>query len=210
MDKFYVLEPFCCISKAYSGCRYTIRRQISSHKEGICLMPKKGENIYKRKDGRWEGRYKKTNSFGKKDYGYVYGKTYREVKANLISTIAQSSIPCEKANSNAPILFETMAFDWIESKKQTIKQSTYCKYTNLLHSYILPAFGKQEIQNMEVNFIENRCNSYLMNGGKEKKGLSSKTVADILLSSSFIGKHSLIMSYLRYHKIVHTSNCRSI
>ena len=23
-------------------------------------MPKKGENIYKRKDGRWEGRYKTT------------------------------------------------------------------------------------------------------------------------------------------------------
>ena len=23
-------------------------------------MPKRGENIYKRKDGRWEGRYKNT------------------------------------------------------------------------------------------------------------------------------------------------------
>lgn len=27
-------------------------------------MPKKGENIYKRKDGRWEGRYIKSHTFG--------------------------------------------------------------------------------------------------------------------------------------------------
>ena len=42
-------------------------------------MPKKGENIYKRKDGRWEGRYIKSHTYtGKIIYGYVYAKTYRE------------------------------------------------------------------------------------------------------------------------------------
>lgn len=44
-------------------------------------MPRKGENIYKRKDGRWEGRYIKShNNVGKAQYGYVYGKSYREAK----------------------------------------------------------------------------------------------------------------------------------
>ena len=43
-------------------------------------MGKNGNNIHQRKDGRWEGRYKK----GYKDngtiiYGSVYGKTYAEV-----------------------------------------------------------------------------------------------------------------------------------
>ena len=39
-------------------------------------MPKKGENIYKRKDGRWEGRYIRCyDTDGKAKYGYVYGKT---------------------------------------------------------------------------------------------------------------------------------------
>ena len=43
-------------------------------------MSKKGENIYKRKDGRWEARYiKKHRPNGKAVYGYCYGKTYREV-----------------------------------------------------------------------------------------------------------------------------------
>ena len=47
-------------------------------------MPKKGENIYKRKDGRWEGRYIKSHTYtGKIIYGYVYAKTYREAKIKL-------------------------------------------------------------------------------------------------------------------------------
>lgn len=40
-------------------------------------MSKRGENIYKRKDGRWEGRYIKCRTLhGKIQYGYVYGKSY--------------------------------------------------------------------------------------------------------------------------------------
>lgn len=36
-------------------------------------MPRKGENICKRKDGRWEGRYIKSRTpAGKANYGYVY------------------------------------------------------------------------------------------------------------------------------------------
>ena len=46
-------------------------------------MPRRGENIYKRKDGRWEGRYIKGHSCGKVKYGYVYAKTYSEVKQKL-------------------------------------------------------------------------------------------------------------------------------
>lgn len=36
-------------------------------------MPRRGENIYKRKDGRWEGRYIRGRTpAGKAEYGYVY------------------------------------------------------------------------------------------------------------------------------------------
>ena len=35
-------------------------------------MPKTGENIYKRKDGRWEGRYIKSRVNGRIKYGSVY------------------------------------------------------------------------------------------------------------------------------------------
>ena len=47
-------------------------------------MPRKGENIYKRKDGRWEGRYIRSyDESNKAKYAYVYGKTYSEVKQRL-------------------------------------------------------------------------------------------------------------------------------
>ena len=41
----------------------------------------KGENIFKRNDGRWEARYiKGREASGKIKYGFCYGKTYREAK----------------------------------------------------------------------------------------------------------------------------------
>ena len=40
-------------------------------------MAKRGSNIYKRKDGRWEARYLKSiDKDGKRTYGSVYGKTF--------------------------------------------------------------------------------------------------------------------------------------
>ena len=44
-------------------------------------MSRRGENIYKRKDGRWEGRYKPDGISGK--YKYVYAHTYKETKEKL-------------------------------------------------------------------------------------------------------------------------------
>ena len=44
-------------------------------------MPKRGEHIHKRKDGRWEARYKCGISVdGKTLYKSGYAKTYAEVK----------------------------------------------------------------------------------------------------------------------------------
>ena len=48
-------------------------------------MARRGENIHKRKDGRWEGRYIKTRTLeGKIQWGYIYGTAYAEVKRVLI------------------------------------------------------------------------------------------------------------------------------
>ena len=48
-------------------------------------MPRKGENIRKRSDGRWEGRYSTENEdTGKKQYHSVYARTYKGVKEKLI------------------------------------------------------------------------------------------------------------------------------
>ena len=47
-------------------------------------MPRRGENIYKRKDGRWEGRYIRGRTpAGKAEYGYVYAKSYAACRENI-------------------------------------------------------------------------------------------------------------------------------
>ena len=44
----------------------------------------KGENIFKRKDRRWEARYVRGRELsGKIKYGFCYGKTYREAKEKV-------------------------------------------------------------------------------------------------------------------------------
>ena len=57
-------------------------------------MPRRGENIYKRKDGRWEGRILKPD--GK--YQYVYAKTYKEIKEKK-SNLQKNAILKEKTRN---------------------------------------------------------------------------------------------------------------
>lgn len=77
-------------------------------------MSKKGENIYKRKDGRWEARYTKGyDASGKVRYGYCYGKTYREAKekANEMKKDLYSADSSEYSNSRK--LFGAYCDDWL-------------------------------------------------------------------------------------------------
>lgn len=156
-------------------------------------MPRKGENIYKRKDGRWEGRYiKSRNADGKVNYGYVYAKTYREVKSKLLDAAASSNIPAvtvitpavsaisAAAVHNEEYTFKKAAAEWFESVRPHLKQSTCNKYLNLLESYIYPEFADTPITNITHTHMESHCNALLQTGGVKGKGLSPKTVTDVL------------------------------
>lgn len=44
-------------------------------------MARRGENIFKRKDGQWEARVLEYRENGSKAYRSLYGKSYTEVKA---------------------------------------------------------------------------------------------------------------------------------
>ena len=137
-------------------------------------MARKGENIYKRKDGRWEGRYiKSRSSTGKANYGYVYAKSYREVKAKLIS---QSSCTSNSVTVDPEISsdqFEQVAMEWFQAICPKVKESTSNKYRNLLSSYILPVFGSKQLRDITHEFIETQCNFFLVSGGLKENGLSS-------------------------------------
>ena len=47
-------------------------------------MSRRGDNIHKRSDGRWEGRYiASRNEFGKAVYKSVYARTYTDCSEKL-------------------------------------------------------------------------------------------------------------------------------
>lgn len=104
-------------------------------------MSRKGQNIYKRKDGRWEGRYVKSKSpSGKTQYGYVYAKTYRDAKEKLLKAFASHSQQIIPPTTNITC-FSVIASEWLNSTIPQVKESTVNKYRNLLQSYILPIYG---------------------------------------------------------------------
>lgn len=86
-------------------------------------MPRKGENIYKRKDGRWEGRYIGCyDENHKAKYVYIYGKTYTEVKQKLAIERGRQKqhVPAEKKQ----ITYGEVLDLWLHSTKTSIKEST--------------------------------------------------------------------------------------
>ena len=126
-------------------------------------MPRRGENIYKRKDGRWEGRYIKGHSEGKIQYGYVYARTYNEVKAKLsISVIENISLKKTEVqdsyyykNDN----FSDVSRKWFEFIKPQLKESGVVKYTNVLKTYLLPEFEKKNISDISRDDINKFCSN---------------------------------------------------
>lgn len=93
-------------------------------------MPRRGENIYKRKDGRWEGRYIRSRSAtGKAIYGYVYAHTYKETKEKLTDRLStQNESTVKDSNHVMGEFFQPIALDWFDSIKGQIKESTSNKY----------------------------------------------------------------------------------
>lgn len=152
-------------------------------------MPKKGENIYKRKDGRWEGRYIKSRTVsGKIIYGYVYARSYRETKEKLKT----KSILCSSQVTNKnDLAFSCLASEWFESIKLHTKISTQNKYYNMLTNYILPEYGNQPFNAITYDFIETHCKFLLETGGRKGNGLSPKTVNDVLAIIRNISKFAI-------------------
>lgn len=153
-------------------------------------MPKKGENIYKRKDGRWEGRYIKSRTeSGKIIYGYVYARSYRETKEKQKAKIA--SYTSQILSNKNEHVFSNIASEWFESIKLHTKTSTQNKYYNMLTNYILPEYGDQPFDAITYDFIQSHCKALLESGGKKGNGLSPKTVSDVLAIIRNISKYAI-------------------
>ena len=151
-------------------------------------MSRKGENIYKRKDGRWEGRYLKRTPDGKSRYGYVYAHTYRDAKIRLQRAAALWETAPVREKDNA-LLFSAIAARWEQSIAQQVKESSFVKYHTILTKHLYPALGDVNVEEMTHERIESLSISLLRGEGTDKRPLAPRTVSDIL---------SVLRSILRF------------
>ena len=142
-------------------------------------MARKGENIFKRKDGRWEGRYIKGRENGKAVYGYVFGKSYSEAKkkkAEAMACLSSSAKPTShKALSVRPLLqvsgqplMRDVAYQWLEELKAIRRRSTVTKYESQLRNYIIPEFGDKHVDEIRNNDLISFTQKLLRQCGQNK------------------------------------------
>ncbi len=159
--------------------------------ERDAVMARKGENIYKRKDGRWEGRYIAAyGADGKAKYAYVYARSYSEVKKKLS---ARKSGCIEKAANGSlnKKSFGSWCDEWIETKRQTVKASTFIRYRNMLDNHILPELGDVPITSISTALMSQFVQDGLANGRLDGKGgLSTKSMTDILVIAKDIFRYA--------------------
>ena len=131
-------------------------------------MGRKGENIYKRKDKRWEGRYIDSyNAEGKAVYKSIYGKSYTEVRLKMRNRLEPNK------SKSVKISLVTWVEYCLREKERKIKLTTSKVYERYLNNYIKPFFGNLALQKISKNILQNFVNSLSERSPSTVKGIFS-------------------------------------
>lgn len=149
---------------------------------------RKGENIYLRKDGRWEGRYPKgRKNNGRIKYGYVYGKSYTEVRQKMYPLRLHYNT-IQQVHGVSSETFEDLTIQWLTHVQTSVKPSTFSSYYYKITKYILPILrevplneltleqGKKLLEHLQKSLaistiqvvfrVLNKCLNYAKKSGK--------------------------------------------
>jgi len=164
-------------------------------------MSRKGENIFLRKDGRWEARYVKGRDLnGEVKQDYVYGESYLEVKQRrneILLSLDKKKLKLEKYKDN----FDYYIDNWLNSMKFMVKKSTYAHYSRIVKNHISPDLGNFRVSFLTSEVIEEYINRKYINGRIDKKGgLSEKSIRDIAVVLRQIINYAKIYIHFRLPK----------
>lgn len=168
-------------------------------------MARKGENIYKRSNGRWEGKYIKDRTEGKIQYGYVSGRSYEEVlmkKREALEACKARSGTC--LIQNCSFQFSDIAEEWLEAQEVLLKYSSISKYRNILNNHLIPVFGSKQIREISREEVSAYVKALLKSGGIHGEGLSPKYVTGIL------SVLKIVLHYASDHKKIQTADLKGI
>lgn len=138
-------------------------------------MPRKGENIFKRKDGLWEARYvKEIDAFGKKKYGSVYAHSYTQVKEKRLDVLSNIHLR-EPIQSVRRMTVRQLTEEWLSVNQNRLKPSTYQKYCSLYRNHIQTDLGAIPAIYINLRTLQ-EFSSKMLN-----EGLSAKTINSVLV-----------------------------
>ena len=155
-------------------------------------MARRGENIRKRKDGRWEGRFTVYDiEKGQPYVRSVYGRSYGEAKEKLSQAKRSVELLLEGFMGTAmsgPV-FHMAAQGWLEEVKQTKKYSTYRKYRTVYEKHLRERLGGVPLSELD----EQTMDSVFARDGEQMLSTS--------LTSSILSVLNRILDYasVRYH-----------
>lgn len=136
---------------------------------------RRGENIHKRKDGRWEGRY--ISSYGEK--GAVYKSVYAHSYVDCSQKLALAK--CGMYSENTPLTVDELFYKWLAMRKNNVKISTYVTYSTMYESHVKELFGSMNVHRITPFMINRFVTDLLESGGCGGDGLSPKSVQGILV-----------------------------
>lgn len=138
-------------------------------------------NIYRRQDGRYEGRISKgKRRNGKRSFQYFFGHTKDEVKEKMVK-VRRFENSHEECSRTVSELYQ----EWYLSIQHRVKASTAANYEMKANRHILPTFGKKRIDAISDSDI------YTFMDVKQKQGLSNRYVADIIILMKSIFKYAV-------------------
>lgn len=146
-------------------------------------------NIYKRKDGRFEGRIPLGyDDKGRLKYRYLYSRSLSELKEKMLCAYTESE---NTTHNMCDKTFKELCSEWLASAKLRVKYSSYCCYEKLIIKHIIPYFG-------DIGYVElgtpviNEFAAYKLKCGRINGfgGLSAKSVHDILVVMRSVAKYA--------------------
>ena len=142
-------------------------------------MSRRGENIFKRKDGRWEARYIHHYEGGKAKYRYIYGSSYMEAKAKRLAELKSRDIGL-LYNTKHSSKFSKLAFLWLCDIKLSVKESTYSRYHRIVTKYLMMYFGNLDVNRIDSQAVNRMISNLSTQGGLRQTPLAPKTISYII------------------------------
>ncbi len=143
-------------------------------------MARKGENIYQRKDGRWEARFiKGHDETGKAVYKSVYAHSYMEVKEKrqkALDLLSQRDYP-DQADAGK---VKAVAESWLSFNEKTWKASTLARYREKVNAYIIPVFGDREFSEISTEEVNRLITLIQTEGLSGRKPVSPSTASMVM------------------------------